>query len=124
MIFKNSEAFDSLQVLSDANETGKLGFVIAKNRRKFLNELTEFCEMRGTLAAKYGEILPDGRFTIETEKFPDFVEELRPYGEMECDIPVMKIDEETFISGTLTSQQMFVLEWMIEDENEKQKEGS
>jgi len=124
MVFKNSEAFNSLEVLSEANEKGKLGFAIAKNRRKFLDELTEFCEMRETLARKYGEVLPDGRFTIDNDKFADFVDELKPYGEIECDIPIMRVNEETFISGTLTSQQMFVLEWMIEDENEKQKEGS
>jgi len=124
MIFKNAEAFESLQVLSEASETGRLGFVIAKNRRKFLNELHEYCEIKDGLASKYGKITPDGKFVIEAANVPDYLDELRPYEDIESDIAVTKVDEETFISGTLTSKQMFVLEWMIEDENDQKKEGN
>ena len=115
MVFKNSDAFSIYKILVDSKETGKLGFVIAKNRRKFEQELTEYFTKYDELVMKYGVDNGNGAFRIPEENFGAYTAELTEYNNMECDIPITTIDEETFCSGGLTSQEMFALDWMVQE---------
>lgn len=112
MIFKNSDAFNSLTSLANADEHGKLGFIIAKNRRKIESELKEYIAKRDELIKKYG-IQEGNGYSLNPIYVNEFLAEMAQYDEIECDIPVMQVDEEIFCSGTLTSKQMYTLDWMI-----------
>ena len=67
---------DVLVQLKD--EKGKLGFAIAKNRRKMLTEAEEFLEM--------------------------------------CEVDITTVTPDELCSGNLTSQQMFDLDWMVDQQ--------
>ena len=115
MKMTNAQMFDSLVVLNQAEETGVLGFAIAQNRRKLTEELKEYAAKRDELLRKYGTDEGDGRFTIATDDVQAFSAELRPFAEMTADVNVRQISEEEFCSGSLTSSQMLVLDWMVKE---------
>ena len=113
MKLTNAQMFDSLLVLNQVEERGVLGFAIAQNRRKLSEELKEYAQKRDELLKEYGNDEGDGRFTITTDKVPAFSAALRPYAEMIADVNVRQVSEADFCSGSLTSSQMLVLDWMI-----------
>ena len=115
MKLTNAQMFDSLLVLNQVEEKGVLGFAIAQNRRKLSEELKEYSQKRDELLKEYGTDEGDGRFTITTEKVPAFSMALRPFAEMTTDVAVRQVSEEDFCSGSLTSSQMMVLEWMVKE---------
>lgn len=112
MKFTNKKAYDSYMDMVGLKETGRLGFAIAKNLRKFEAELQEYFAVRGKLIGELCEPTGDGRFSI-TQRYIDALAE---YDGIVCDIPVMTVDADTFCSGGLTSQDMYVLDWMVNDE--------
>lgn len=115
MKLTNAQMFDSLLVLNQVEEKGVLGFAIAQNRRKLSEELKEYAQKRDELLKEYGTDEGDGRFTITTEKVPAFSAALRPFAEMTADVNVRQVSEEVFCSGSLTSSQMMVLDWMVQE---------
>lgn len=115
MKMTNAQMFDSLQVLNQLEEVGVLGFAIAKNRRVLTAELREYAQKRDELLAAYGTDEGNGRFTIKAENVPAFSAALRPYAEMTADVAVVQVEEDVFCGGDLTSSQMFVLFWMVEE---------
>ena len=114
MKFTNIRAHESFAVLSNVNETGKLGFVIAKNARKIRDELIEYETKINEIVSKYGTPRDDGFFEVKPEDVQAYLAERKEYDDVECDIPVLTVDEDTFCSGNLTSQQMYVLDWMVD----------
>ena len=116
MILTNAQMFDSLVVLNQAEEKGVLGFAIMRNRRKLAEELKEYAAKRDELLKEYGTDEGGGKYTIATEKVPAFSAALRPYAEMTADVAVHRIPVADFCSGSLTSSQMQVLEWMVQED--------
>ena len=116
MKLTNSQMFDSLPVLNQAEEKGVLGFAIAQNRRKLTDELREYAQKRDELLQEYGTDEGDGRFTITSERVPAFSAALRPFAEMTADVAVRQVSEADFCSGSLTSSQMLVLGWMVKED--------
>lgn len=115
MILTNAQMYDSLQVLSQAEEKGVLGFAIAMNRRKLTEELKEYEAKRGELLKEYGTEDKPNTFTLTPEAVQKFSAALRPFAEMTADVAVRQVSEEDFCSGNLTSSQMLTLEWMIKE---------
>lgn len=115
MKLTNAQMFDSLQILSQAEETGVLGFAIAQNRRKLAEEVKEYADKRDELLAKHGTDQGDGKYTLTAEAVAAFSADLRPYAELTADVSVRQVSEEVFCSGSLTSSQMLVLEWMVKE---------
>lgn len=115
----NEQAFSNMILLSGLNETGKLGYAIAKNRRKLSEELSEYMGIRDSLVKKYGEedkANPSNyKFTNETAK--QLQDELSEYDTLSCDVDIMKVAPCDVYDSSLTSQQLFGLDWMIDDEN-------
>lgn len=116
MILTNAQMYDGLLVLNQAEEKGVLGFAIAQNRRKLAEEVKEYAAKRDELLKEYGTEQEAGRFSLTTEAAVAFSAALRPYAEMTADVAVRQVSEEDFCSGSLTSSQMIVLEWMVREE--------
>lgn len=113
MIFTNKELFESVELLSKAEEKGMLGYAIARNLKKMLDEVQTYSAKRDELLKEFGTDAGNGSFTLTREKAAAFFEALRPFSELTVDVPVMQIDPETFYSGNLTSPMMFTLSWMV-----------
>lgn len=116
MKLTNAQMYESLLVLNQVEEKGVLGFAIAQNRRKLSEEVKEYAQKRDELLAKYGTEEGEGRFRLGSDAIPAFSQELRPYAEMTADVAVRQVSEEDFCSGSLTSSQMLVLEWMVKED--------
>lgn len=116
MKLTNAQMFDSLQVLSQVEEEGVLGFAIARNRRKLSNELSDYLAKRDELLKTYGTHEGDGRYTLTPEAAQKFREALQPFADMTTDVAVCQVTADEFCSGTLTSQQMFFLDWMVKED--------
>lgn len=121
MKLTNSVMWESIQVLSNTKETGKLGYACARNLRKLMGECREYMEIRDKLLAKYGTPDGTGRYTFEPEKAKEFSKEIIEYAAISHEVDVMQVDEETFCSGSLTTKEMFTLEWMVKED--KTSEG-
>lgn len=115
MKMTNEQMLNSLAVLSKLEETGMLGFAIARNRKKLSEECKEYSEKRDELLKEFGTDVGNGQFQLTTDKVADFIEALKPYGELEFDVPVMTVSQDVFCSGSLTSSQMLILDWMVEE---------
>ena len=115
MKMTNAQMFDSLQVMSQAEEKGVLGYAIARNRRKIATELTEYLAKRDELLTEYGIDEGGGKYTLTPEAAQKFSAALRPFAEMTADVDVHQITADDFCSGNLTSSQMYVLEWMVKE---------
>lgn len=116
MIMNNKQMFDSLEVLSMAEEKGMLGYAIARNRQKLLSEIQEYSKKRDELLKEHGTDVGNGKFQLQPDQAERFFEALKPYDELEVDVPIMQVTLEVFCSGNLTSSQMFTLDWMVKDE--------
>lgn len=113
MKITNAQMFDSFPVLAQAEEKGVLGFAIAQNRRKIAEELKEYSAKRDELLAEYGKEEGAGKYTLTPEAAVAFSAALRPYAELEADVPLMQVSVDDFCGGSLTSSQMYVLDWMV-----------
>lgn len=114
MKLTNAQGFNSLNTLRELHEEGKLGFAIARNIRKLEGELADFIEKRDELIRKYGSLEDDHYFVTEA-RIPDFLNELNVYSGMEFEFQPQLVDADTFCSGKLNSDQMYVLDWMVSD---------
>lgn len=115
MILNNAQMFESVIVLSQAEEKGMLGYAIARNRQKLIPEIQEYAKKREELLRKYGTDIGDGKFQLFAENAAQYYEELRPYSELTVDVSVMQVTLEVFCSGNLTSSAMETLNWMVEE---------
>lgn len=113
MKFTNKNAFEIALTLSECEEIGLLGYVIAKNRRLIANELTDYCVFRDELLSIYGTDIGNGQVKFDKESCRKFEEEISVVDAIEIDIPVLTVTEDIFTGGTLNSKQMFTLDWMV-----------
>lgn len=112
MKMTNMDGFNSLVSLKDLHESGRLGFAIARNIHKLESELSDYIEKRDDLIQKYGE-LDNNQYVVKADRVPEFLKELDEYGSLEFEFQPQLVDEETFCSGGLTSDQMYILDWMV-----------
>lgn len=116
MKLSNQIMFDSILILRSLHETGKLGYACARNLRKLTDESKEFFDAREGILKKYGTINEEGNYAISKDVINDYNKELSEYASIEHEVDVYQIDEETFCSGTIDSQQMYTLDWMVKAE--------
>ena len=116
MILNNKQMFDSLMILSQAEEKGMLGYAIARNRQKLMSEVQEYTKKRDELLKEHGTDVGNGQFQLQPDQAERFFEALKPYDELEVDVQVMQVTPEVFCSGNLTSQMMFTLDWMVKED--------
>lgn len=99
-----------------------IGYAAARNARILRNELSEYTSVRDELVMKYGEadLDEDGKPTgsvslsIESDKFPQFVEEIERFARIEHEPNIFKLKFEEAI-GQLSGSELLDLEWMFED---------
>lgn len=115
MRMTNAEGAQCLSIMMNIQEKGKLGFAIAKNMRKLNDELREYFAKRDELIQEYGEKQDGDQYRIPPEAAQKFIDELREYDEIPFDFEPQTIDEEAFASGSLTSDQMYALMWMVNE---------
>ena len=111
----NLEAWNCLKVMVDIKESGRLGFAVAKNMRKLSAELVEYDAKRDELIQRYGSPVGEGKFSFSPENAEKFCSEMSEYDGIEFEFEPMKVDEKTFYSGNLTSDQMYALMWMVNE---------
>jgi len=115
MNFNNAQMLESVVVLSQAEEKGMLGYAIARNRQKLCAEIQEYSKKRDELLKEYGTDIGNGQFQLQPQNAARFYEALQPYSDLTADVAVMQISPEIFYSGNLTSNQMYILDWMVKD---------
>lgn len=115
MKITNAEAWNRLQALKSVKETGLLGFAIAKNMRKLADELTEYDAKRNELIQKYGTPIEGNQYQFTSENAKNYYAEMAQYDSIEIEFEPMQVSEEVFCGGTLTSDQMYVLMWMVKE---------
>ena len=115
MKMTNKQMAESLEVLSSVKESGKLGYAIAKNRRKIEHELVEYLKIQKSAIEKYADIVEGtGTYNIVGENYKKYMAELAQYDDIETEVDVMKVSLEEFLSGNLDSNQMYALDWMVD----------
>lgn len=116
---KLSQADTLLNVLNTMLQTkGIVGFKIARNYRMINDELKEYNEKKLELFEKYGRE-ENGKLIIEkdSENYPLFLQEIKPYEEQEVEFNFRMITEEELAESELTAEQMLILsEYMVEGE--------
>ena len=115
MKIKNVDAYNSFAVMQASKETGILGFAIAKNMRKMANELVEYDNKRNELIQQYGVKTEGNQYQFTAENAKKFYDEMAQYDEVEIEFEPMQVSEEVFCGGTLTSDQMYALMWMVKE---------
>jgi len=113
MTMKNGEAYQSLGILISLKETGRLGFAIAKNSRKLMDELVEYSAKRDELIQKYGDDLGNGSFKLSPENAIKYDKEIAQYNTMDFEFTPTTVTEDDFTHSNLTSDQMYALMWMV-----------
>lgn len=116
MILNNEQMLNSLDVLAKAEEKGMLGYAIARNKQKLLNEVNEYAKKREELLKEFGTDIGNGQYQLDQENAVKFFEALKPYSELTADVPVMQVTPEVFCSGNLTSSMMDTLIWMVKED--------
>lgn len=111
MILNNKQMLESVTVLSQLEEKGMLGYAIMRNLQKLAAEVQDYSRKREELLKEHCEEIAPGQFKPTRA----FFEALHPYSELTVDVPVMQVSLEDFCGGNLTSQQMFVLDWMVKE---------
>lgn len=112
----NDTIYNSIQVLMKVSETGKLGYACARNLRKLRDAGKEFIEKRDELIIQYGEQNEDGSFNIPSKNLDALNDEIKEYASIEHEVDAMQVSEDVFCSGTLDTQAMYALDWMVERE--------
>lgn len=107
-------AYQCASVLRSLDEKGLFGFAIAKNLRKLDEELVEYTEKRTELVQKYGTIYGT-KYEIKNENIKEFLDELGKYGNETFEFNPQTVNSELFCSGSLTSSQMYLLDWMVKE---------
>ena len=101
MKMTNAKMWEAIQTLSSVDETGKLGYACARNLRK-----------------QYGTDEGNGKYTFDQEKAKEFTDAIREYAIIEHDVDIFQVSEDVFCSGSLTTKEMYALDWMVKEEAE------
>lgn len=110
----NARMAKAIETLGSLSETGKLGYAVARNRRRLTEAATEYIKMRDELIEKYGTHKQGAEFSLTIEAQNRINSEMKEYAAIEHDVDIMTVDERTFYGGGLTSGQMYALDFMVE----------
>jgi len=96
---------------------GIVGYKIARNLRMINDELIEYEEVKRELFRKYGRE-ENNQLIIDkdSENYPLFIAELKPFEEQEVDFDFKKITEEELENSELNANQMMFLMEYFEGE--------
>ncbi|MCD7881065.1 MAG: hypothetical protein LUG47_05275 [Clostridiales bacterium] len=111
----NEEMGRCVEILSTLKESGKLGYAVARNLRLLRTAATEYLDARAKAFQKYGTA--DQNTGTSTISVTDYVRELGEIPYISHEVDLYQVDEETFISGSLTSDQMSALLWMVKEDS-------
>ena len=114
MKMTNEQMSANVELLAGLQETGKLGYAIARNLRKLRDAAAEYLDAKQKMLVEYGEDMGDGRYKVDIEVFQREVGELAG---IQHEADIYQVDEDTFTSGTLTSGQMEQLLWMVKEDD-------
>lgn len=97
--------------------TGKLAYAVARNIRKISSELIEYNEIRDELIIKHGEQTENGSYAIGvgTEGFKKFVNDIKEYADIEHDVDIYEVDEDTICNSSLNAEEILSIDFMIKD---------
>lgn len=110
----NAQAMERVTVLAQTNEKGKLGYVIARNRRKIEEEIKEYSALRDEAVKKYCTATDEpGRYSVTPEAAAKIDGELSQYSGIEFEADIMTVSPKELYGGGLTSRQMYSLDWMV-----------
>ncbi|MBQ9662742.1 MAG: hypothetical protein IJV40_06285 [Oscillospiraceae bacterium] len=115
MKMTNNEAYEALNLLVRLREKGRLGFVIAKNIRILRGEISEYISLRDKFIQEAGTRKGDAYVIENPENIQKFMDLISEYDSISFEFTPQTIDEETFCSGGLTSDQMYALDWMVKE---------
>lgn len=99
-----------------------VGYAAARNTRLLSEASFEFIQKRDELIAKYGDAVFDDNgnetgeiaLAFDSDKFPRFLEDLKPYAEIEQEINLVTLKYEQAI-GLLSGTELLELDWMFEE---------
>lgn len=116
MKMTNAQMWEGIQALSGVDETGRLGYACARNLRRLLDACREYMEIRDKLMMEYGEDGGGGKFTFEPENARAFSDAIQEYAAIEHDVDIFQVSEDVFCGGTLTTKEMYALDWMVKED--------
>lgn len=123
MKLTNSQIMERLENLSRfLDRRDIVGYAAARNTRILTEAVREFTQIQNVLIRKYGEQLTDNdgnevdeiALSFDSDNFPDFIEEIRPYAEIEQEINLIALKYEQAI-GLLSGTELLALDWMFEE---------
>lgn len=114
--FEMSKHLISLNQISN-KVTGKLGYAVAKNIRKFSEEIIEFDNIRNSYICEHGVKDDAGNYSIptNTKEYDDFLIYIEEYAKIENDVDIFMVDSEELYSSSLTASDILNLEFMIKE---------
>lgn len=97
--------------------TDKIGYIAARNARKFKDALVEYFQIKNNLIKKYGE--PDkSSFTMtifpNSENMDKFKDEFDEIAEIEQDVDIMTLKFDDVV-GILSGNDILNVDWMLVD---------
>lgn len=113
MKFTNFKLMEYKNVLARLEERGKLGYAIARNLRIITDAVSDYCCAHDKIIMDHADLQSDGTYKIRDNELYEANKEIEEVGSIELDLPLITVDENTFCSGNLTSQDMYVLDWMV-----------
>lgn len=118
-VLKNIQMAEMLRQLKPLlSRRDMIGYVAARNLRTLSDALSEYVMFRDGLIEKYGEPEPDspGLFALRTDspKFPQFLEEIKPFDETEHEVELMSVKYDP-AAGGLSGEEILAVDWMLEE---------
>lgn len=113
----NAQAYEVLMTITQTQETGLLGYALAKNRRRIEAELATYLETRQEIINKYAVDGEEGRY-IPEDRLMDANAELLPFNALPCEFEPYTVSPEVFTGGGLTSEQMYTLDFMVKEDDD------
>lgn len=118
MKLKNIQMEDMLVSLRPLLErTDKIGYIAARNARKFKDALVEYFQIKNNLIEKYGEF-DSGSLTKaifpSSENYAKFKDEFNEIAEIEQDVNIMTLKFDDVV-GILSGNDILNVDWMLVD---------
>lgn len=115
----NKQAYNCYTFLKNNSKNckGKLGYAVARNIRKLGDELTEYIQQLNNLVIKYGKKDQNGSqyVSVNDPNYELILKEMKAFDELECNVEIMKVNQETLESSDLHADVMLgLMDFMVE----------
>lgn len=121
MKLTNYEMDNYLQAMKNISEkvTGMFAYAVARNMRKFSEELVEYEALKNKTIVKYGSLMEDGRYAIDvtSDAYKEYLKEMKDYNDIQHDVEVQKITQKELLSSSLNANEILTIDFMIQEEN-------